>query len=251
MSARTRLQPGDSDGDQLGSAGDQLRQRQPRPASLHRSFGAGGDNAATIAGEALRDWPTWRQAIENWQAPIRARSDLPEPLRMALLNELYDLASGGSLWTAATDQDPVGRFGVLECFDYSWYESLDVRLYGSFALLQLWPELDKAVLRSFARAIPAGDPTPRPIGWYFTQGRGRVEAPRKVSGATPHDLGCPERAPLRRHELHRLSGLQSLEGSGQRFRAAGMAHLPPCPRTGRTCASWPTAGRRLPKRCAI
>jgi non-lysosomal glucosylceramidase len=79
---------------------------------------------------------------------------------MALLNELYDLASGGSLWTAATPEQPVGRFGVLECLDYAWYESLDVRLYGSFALLQLWPELDKAVLRDFARAIPAADPTP-------------------------------------------------------------------------------------------
>ena len=115
---------------------------------------------------------------------------------MALFNELYDLASGGSLWTAATDQDPVGRFGVLECLDYAWYESLDVRLYGSFALLQLWPELDKAVLRSFARAISASDPTLRPIGWYFTQGKGRVEAPRKLAGATPHDLGAPNERPF-------------------------------------------------------
>jgi non-lysosomal glucosylceramidase len=90
----------------------------------------------------------------------------------------------------------VGRFGVLECIDYAWYESLDVRLYGYFALLQLWPELDKAVLRSFARAIPAADSTPRPIGWYFTQGRGRVEAPRKVAGATPHDLGAPNERPF-------------------------------------------------------
>jgi non-lysosomal glucosylceramidase len=89
----------------------------------------------------------------------------------------------------------VGRFGVLECLDYAWYESLDVRLYGSFALLQLWPELDKAVLRSFARAIPAADATPRPIGWYFTQGKGRVEAARKVKGATPHDLGAPNERP--------------------------------------------------------
>ena len=114
---------------------------------------------------------------------------------MALFNELYDLASGGSLWTAASPQDPVGRFGVLECLDYAWYESLDVRLYGSFALLQLWPELDKSVLRSFARAIPAHDATPRPIGWYFTQGKGRVEAARKVAGATPHDLGAPNERP--------------------------------------------------------
>ena len=159
-------------------------------------FGPGGDNATAIAAEALRDWRDWREQIEAWQAPVLERRDLPEPLRMALLNELYDLASGGSLWTAATPTDPVGRFGVLECLDYAWYESLDVRLYGSLALLQLWPELDKAVLRSFARAIPAADATLRPIGWYFTQGKGRVEAARKVAGATPHDLGAPNERPF-------------------------------------------------------
>jgi len=158
-------------------------------------FDASGTNAAALAAEALRDWRQWREAIQAWQQPVLERSDLPEPLRMALFNELYDLASGGSLWTAASPQDPVGRFGVLECLDYAWYESLDVRLYGSFALLQLWPELDKSVLRSFARAIPASDPTPRPIGWYFTQGKGRVEAARKVAGATPHDLGAPNERP--------------------------------------------------------
>ncbi|MEI8251615.1 MAG: GH116 family glycosyl hydrolase [Synechococcus sp. ELA057] len=157
--------------------------------------GATGDNAAAIAAEALRDWRDWRAQIEAWQQPVLKRGDLPEPLRMALFNELYDLASGGTLWTAASAIDPVGRFGVLECLDYAWYESLDVRLYGSFALLQLWPELDKSVLRSFARAIPAADPTPRPIGWYFTQGKGRVEAARKLAGATPHDLGAPNERP--------------------------------------------------------
>jgi non-lysosomal glucosylceramidase len=160
---------------------------------------AGGDSgtsAAAIAAEALRDWRDWRVQIEAWQKPVLERSDLPEPLRMALFNELYDLASGGSLWTAAAAGDPVGQFGVLECLDYAWYESLDVRLYGSFALLQLWPELDKAVLRSFARAIPAADATLRPIGWYFTQGKGRVEAARKLAGATPHDLGAPNERPF-------------------------------------------------------
>ncbi|QCH14565.1 bile acid beta-glucosidase [Synechococcus sp. CB0101] len=158
-------------------------------------FGSSGGNATAIAAEGLRDWRRWREQIEAWQQPVLERSDLPEPLRMALFNELYDLCSGGSLWSAASREDPVGRFGVLECLDYAWYESLDVRLYGSLALLQLWPELDKAVLRSFARAIPAADPSPRPIGWYFTQGKGRVEAARKVKGATPHDLGAPNERP--------------------------------------------------------
>ncbi len=159
-------------------------------------FGTDGSNAAAIAAEGLGQWPQWRQQIDQWQAPVLARSDLPEPLRMALFNELYDLASGGSLWTAASSADPQGRFGILECLDYAWYESLDVRLYGSFALLQLWPALDRAVLRSFARAIPAADPSLRPIGWYFTQGKGRVEAARKLAGATPHDLGAPNERPF-------------------------------------------------------
>ena len=158
-------------------------------------FGTDGNQAAVIAAEALRDWPAWRQQINDWQAPVLKRRELPEILRMALFNELYDLSSGGSLWSAASAEDPYGRFGVLECLDYAWYESLDVRLYGSLALLQLWPELDKAVLRSFARAIPAADPSQRPIGWYFTQGKGRVEADRKVKGATPHDLGAPNEIP--------------------------------------------------------
>ena len=158
-------------------------------------FGTAGNQAAAIAAEALRDWTDWRQRISTWQEPILTRRELPESIRMALFNELYDLCSGGSLWSAASSDDPVGRFGVLECLDYAWYESLDVRLYGSLGLLQLWPELDKAVLRSFARAIPAADASQRPIGWYFTQGKGRVEADRKVKGATPHDLGAPNESP--------------------------------------------------------
>ena len=58
-------------------------------------------------------------------------------------------------WRAAEASGPRQReipsavSGVLECLDYAWYESLDVRLYGSLALLQLWPELDKNCLAQF------------------------------------------------------------------------------------------------------
>jgi non-lysosomal glucosylceramidase len=114
---------------------------------------------------------------------------------MALFNELYDLASGGTLWSAATEQDPVGQFAVLECIDYRWYESLDVRLYGGFATLLLWPELEKAVLRAFARAIPKADDRQRVIGYYFTVGAESPMAVRKKKGATPHDLGAPNEHP--------------------------------------------------------
>ena len=159
-------------------------------------FGREGCHAWAIAKTALAHYRDWQQQIIDWQQPILARSDFPDWFKMALFNELYDLTSGGTLWTAATAQDPVGQFAVLECLDYRWYESLDVRLYGGFATLLLWPELEKAVIRAFARAIPTADDRPRIIGYYYTVGQENHYAPRKLKGATPHDLGAPNEYPF-------------------------------------------------------
>ena len=154
-------------------------------------FGRSGQNAWAIARNALKHYPTWREKILDWQAPILNREDLPDWFKMALMNELYNLTDGGTLWSAADERDPVGQFAILECIDYRWYESLDVRLYASFALLMLFPKLEKAVMRAFARAIPACDDRTRIIGYYHTLGVPSPAAVRKVAGATPHDLGAP------------------------------------------------------------
>lgn len=154
-------------------------------------FGRSGQNAWAIAQTALKSYKQWQQSIQQWQQPILDRSDLPDWFKMALFNELYDLTSGGTLWSAATEHDPIGQFAVLECLDYRWYESLDVRLYGSFALLMLFPDLDKSILRAFARAIPKEDDRLRTIGYYYTIGQPSPEALRKAKNATPHDLGAP------------------------------------------------------------
>ncbi len=154
-------------------------------------FGRSGDNAQAIALTALQQYQDWREQIQAWQKPILNRPDLPDWLKMSLFNELYDLTSGGTLWSAATAKDPIGQFAVLECWDYRWYESLDVRLYGSFGLLLLFPELEKSVIRAFARAIPHSDDRTRVIGYYYTMGAESHLAVRKVAGATPHDLGAP------------------------------------------------------------
>jgi non-lysosomal glucosylceramidase len=152
-------------------------------------FGRSGNNAWSIVRTALKHGDWWREQIEAWQQPILQRKDLPDWLKMALFNELYLLTDGGTLWTAATEDDPIGQFGVLECIDYRWYESLDVRLYGSFGLMMLWSRLDKAVLEAFARAIPHSDDTPRIVGYDGSN------AIRKAAGATPHDLGAPNEHP--------------------------------------------------------
>ncbi|WNZ24807.1 bile acid beta-glucosidase [Leptolyngbya sp. NK1-12] len=154
-------------------------------------FGRDGRHAWQIAQTALEQYPSWQAQIQQWQQPILDRDDWPDWFKMALFNELYDLCSGGSLWSAATKRDPIGQFAILECLDYRWYESLDVRLYGSFALLILFPDLDKAVLRAFARAIPTDDTRTRTIGYYYTIGKPSPQALRKAKNATPHDLGAP------------------------------------------------------------
>ena len=158
-------------------------------------YSRSGRNAWQLAQDALAHYSTWRQKIIDWQQPILDRQDLPDWFKMALFNELYDMASGGTLWSAASDIDPVGQFGILECIDYRWYESLDVRLYGGFSTLMLWPELEKSIVRAFARAIPTEDSKKRIIGYYYTVGEGEHLAPRKLKGATPHDLGAPNENP--------------------------------------------------------
>ncbi|MBE9062455.1 GH116 family glycosyl-hydrolase, partial [cf. Phormidesmis sp. LEGE 11477] len=158
-------------------------------------FDRSGRNAWAIASTALENYTTWQQNIIDWQQPILDRTDLPNWFKMALFNELYDLTSGGTLWSAASEADPVGQFGVLECIDYRWYESLDVRLYGGYATLLLWPALEKSILRAFARAIPTADARERIIGYYYTIGEDNHLAPRKLKGATPHDLGAPNENP--------------------------------------------------------
>ncbi len=152
-------------------------------------FGRTGHNAWTVVRTALKHSDLWKERIQEWQKPILKRQDWSDWLKMALFNELYLLTDGGTLWTAATENFPVGQFGILECLDYRWYESLDVRLYGSFALMMLFPRLDKAVLEAFAQAIPTSDDTPRIIGYN------QATAIRKAKGATPHDLGAPNEHP--------------------------------------------------------
>jgi non-lysosomal glucosylceramidase len=152
-------------------------------------FGRNGKNAWSVVRTALKHGDLWQNRVKEWQKPVLERPDLPDWLKMALFNELYLLSQGGSLWTAATEDDPVGQFGVLECLDYRWYESLDVRLYGSFPLLMFWSKLEKSVIEAFARAIPTRDDTPRIIGYN------QASAIRKAKSATPHDLGAPNEHP--------------------------------------------------------
>ncbi|MGK7928665.1 MAG: GH116 family glycosyl-hydrolase, partial [Spirulina sp.] len=150
-------------------------------------FARTGNNAWTIVRTALKHGDVWRDKIEAWQKPILDR-DLPDGFKMALFNALYLLADGGTLWTAATETDPVGQFALWESLDARYYESLPQRSYGSFATLMLFPRLEKAVLEAFARAIPIED--------------GAGENIRKIAGETPRDLGASREHPWVKTNAH-------------------------------------------------
>lgn len=71
--------------------------------SYHRRYsqfyGIFGNAAANLAHDAIKDYQSWEQAIENWQSPILNDEKLPEWYRVTLFNELYYLIAGGTIWT--------------------------------------------------------------------------------------------------------------------------------------------------------
>jgi non-lysosomal glucosylceramidase len=164
-------------------------------------FGKSGNNAWAIARAALEHYRQWSKEIDDWQGPLANDDSQPLWLRGMLFNELYDLVDGGTFWEdgevgKAADPNPATGthhlFSYLECFDYPFYDSLDVRFYGSWALLKLWPELEKQDMRQFADAVPLD------YGQNQQSGATGAIAPRKVAGSLPHDLGSPVEDPLER-----------------------------------------------------
>jgi non-lysosomal glucosylceramidase len=84
----------------------------------------------------------------------------------------------------------------LECFDYAYYATLDVRFYASMPLVKFWPDIDKQVLREFSETVPRELPEKGMWVWK-TQQTGTVSIhKRKKIGAVPHDLGVPEGDPF-------------------------------------------------------
>ncbi len=155
-------------------------------------FGTSGTAAWDIAAEGLARRDEWRTAIQAWQTPILTDDTRPDWYKAALFNELYELVDGGTFWavgpSAAGGAD--GHFGILECFDYPFYDTLDVYFYASSALVRLWPELAKQIVRDFARTVSLDDPEVVPV--WATGGT----AVRKIAGALPHDLGGPADDPF-------------------------------------------------------
>jgi non-lysosomal glucosylceramidase len=161
-------------------------------------FGTAGKNALKVAAEGLTHATEWSDAIDAWQAPYVNDASKPEWYRAELFNELYALTDGGSLWGRPVAADPKSPplFSFLECYDYPYYSTLDVRFYGSMPLIEFWPELDKQEMRTFAETVLRSEPEKLIWNWKTEQDHKEAFRTRKSRGAVPHDLGAPEEDPF-------------------------------------------------------
>jgi non-lysosomal glucosylceramidase len=169
-----------------------------------RAWGRTGERAWDLAVHAIERADSWRAAIEAWQAPVLTDPGRPDWYKAALFNELYYLVDGGSFWEAGEvggavpAADDPGRFALMECFDYPFYDSVDVDFSASSAILELFPELERRGIRDLLVAVEIEDPSIVAI-----EATGR-SATRKLAGLVPHDIGGPDEDPFERPNRYRF-----------------------------------------------
>jgi non-lysosomal glucosylceramidase len=168
-----------------------------------REWGRTGARAWDLVRHALASTPAWRSAIEAWQAPVLDDPERPAWYKAALFNELYFLVDGGTFWEAGEvggpepDPDDIGRFALLECLDYPFYDTVDVDFSASAAVLELWPELERRGIRDLLAAVAVDDPA------TVTIDATGATAIRKIRLTVPHDVGGPDEDPFRRANRYR------------------------------------------------
>ncbi|XP_049867777.1 non-lysosomal glucosylceramidase isoform X2 [Pectinophora gossypiella] len=162
-----------------------------------RFFGSDGIAGASIAGYALRNYRNWERQLIEWQNPILNNSNIPDWLKSALMNELYFIADGGTIWFDGREDFPegdprhdFGLFGYLEGHEYRMYNTYDVHFYASFALAQLWPNL-QVVLQYMYRDTIALESEKSRKSLYNGK-----NVKYKVKESIPHDLGDPDDVPF-------------------------------------------------------
>ncbi len=123
-----------------------------------RYFGRSGLNSFNIANEALNNYTDWENSIDTWQNDILVNGKYPNWLKTMMFNELYYYFTGGTYWEAGAasgqaDNADEDMFSHLECYDYAFYGTSDVRFYGSWPLVLLWPDIDKQCVKQFCDSV--------------------------------------------------------------------------------------------------
>jgi non-lysosomal glucosylceramidase len=146
-------------------------------------FPPGKPQAREIATEALTHYRKWSQAIDNWQAPYLA-GPAPGWLKQGAMNELYYCTFGGSFWENGCITKPK-RYGarpgqhlafVMECAEYHYAETFDVRVHACRVTRELWPQMERDIVLGYADFVTDEKVNPK--------------------GRVPHDAGSPVKDPF-------------------------------------------------------
>lgn len=124
-------------------------------------FPAKAGQSFEICKEALLNWEHWLRLVDDWQNAIVNNPAYPEWLKQGTLNELCYATFGGSFWENGCITKPK-KFGarrgqhltsVMECQEYGFAETFDVRHHTSRCSRDLWPAMERDTLLVFSDFI--------------------------------------------------------------------------------------------------
>ncbi|CAG9578874.1 unnamed protein product [Danaus chrysippus] len=219
LSSNISLDPGGSGSTEFCLVWDMPVIKYKKDSKVHKRyytkyFGSDGIAGASIAAYALRYYKRWEKQLAEWQDPILNNSCIPDWLKSALMNELYFVADGGTIWFDVAEEYPdtdprheFGVFGYLEGHEYRMYNTYDVHFYASFALAQLWPNLQVVLQYMFKETISIEINKLRPS---LYDGK---SCKFKIKDSIPHDLGEPDGIPfthINAYNIHDVSEWRDL-----------------------------------------
>lgn len=155
----------------------------------------------------LSNWRKWVSEINQSQAHI-VNSNYPDWLKCALINELYYLVDGGTVWLQKNDKE---YFGYLEGVEYLMYNTYDVHFYACFALLENWPYFNELIQKSFIDEFYTEDGQEVSI---IATGKRTL---RKKKYTIPHDLGNPAENPFFQINAYRQQDTSKWKDLGPKF----------------------------------
>lgn len=124
-------------------------------------FPAKPGQSLEICKDALLNSEQCLRKVEDWQNPMVNNPAYPDWLKQGTLNELYYTTFGGSFWENGCITKPK-KFGarrgqhltsVMECQEYSFAETFDVRHHASRCCRDLWPAMERDILLVFSDFI--------------------------------------------------------------------------------------------------
>lgn len=157
----------------------------------------------------FKDWKKWERAINENQKFITHNIHYDEWFKCSLLNELYYIVDGGTMWLL--DYDGEEHFAYLEGLEYLMYNTYDVHFYSCFALLENWPYLNELIQNDISNG-------------FFLEDNRRVQiiasgkkVPRKIKYTIPHDVGNPAENSFYRINAYRQQDTSKWKDLGPKF----------------------------------